>query len=85
MRIYFLCDAVICREVLVPEHFAAPGEEEFNGRCERIGAQRREMEDAVDFTTSWEFTAERDTVACDRSAVLFQDQTHFMGLWVSAP
>lgn len=27
------------------------------------------MEDAVDFTTRWEFIAERDTVACDRSAV----------------
>lgn len=69
MRIYFLCDAIICGEVLVPKHFTVRGEEEFNGRCERIGAQRREMEDAVDFTTSWEFIEEHDTVACDLSAV----------------
>lgn len=72
MRIYFLCDAISCREAPVPEHFAVRGEEEFNGRCERIGAQRGRMEDAVDFTTSWEFIVVRDTVACDRSVALFQ-------------
>lgn len=38
------------------------------GRVERIGAQRGRMEDAVDFTTSWEFIV----VACDRSVALFQ-------------
>lgn len=31
------------------------------------------MEEAVDFTTSWELIVEHDTVACDRSAVLFQE------------
>lgn len=72
MRIYFLCDAIICREVLVPKHFVVQ-EEEFNRRCGRIGTQRREMEDAVDFTTSWEFIAEHDMVARERSAVLFYE------------
>lgn len=43
------------------------------------------MEDAVDFTTSWEFIVENDTVACDSSAALFQQKVlHFMGLWVNA-
>lgn len=71
MRIYFLCDAIICQEVLVPKHFTVRGEEGFNERCERIGAQRREMEDAVDFITSWEFIVEHGMVACDWSAILF--------------
>lgn len=31
------------------------------------------MEDAVDFTTSWEFIAEHDMVARERSAVLFYE------------